>query len=148
MTQTDSNFMAAQPTRDTGLLANRRPRPIRTGHECERGFGEDVIFVLMDDGTTSTPKRDAALRALNDCHRFPCPFMFKVIGENTPDFVARVVQAAVMVLGPNVYPEVRTRESAKGKHQSVTMVVDVETAEGVLDVYAALQGLAGVRFLL
>ncbi len=92
--------------------------------------------------------RESSLRALNDTHVFPGPYMFKVIGENSPDFVARVVQAAVVVLGPTSYPNVTTRESAKGRHQSVTMVVDVATAEAVLEVYAALQGLSGVRFLL
>jgi uncharacterized protein len=92
--------------------------------------------------------REASLRALNDVHQFPGPFTFKVIGENTAEFVARVVQAAVVVLGPNVYPNVRIRESAKGNHQAVTLVVDVASAEGVLDVYKALQGVSGVRFLL
>jgi uncharacterized protein len=93
-------------------------------------------------------QREASLRALNDCHQFPCPFTFKVIGENSADFVARVMQAAVVVLGPTTYPNIRTRESAKGKHQAVTMVVEVGSAERVLDVYAALQGVSGVRFLL
>jgi uncharacterized protein len=93
-------------------------------------------------------ERDASLRALNDVHQFPGPFTFKVIGENSADFVARVVQAAVVVLGPTAYPNVRTRESAKGNHQAVTMVVEVGSAEGVLDVYAALSGVSGVRFLL
>jgi len=43
--------------------------------------------------------REASLRALNDCHNFPGPYTFKVIGENTAAFLARVVQAAVIVLG-------------------------------------------------
>ena len=77
--------------------------------------------------------RDASLRALNDIHSFPGPFTFKIIGENSADFVARVVQAAVVVLGPKALPNVRIRESAKGNHQAVTMVVDVPSADGVLD---------------
>jgi putative lipoic acid-binding regulatory protein len=92
--------------------------------------------------------RDATLRALNDLHSFPGPFTFKVIGENSADFVARVVQAAVMVLGPTAYPDVKTRESAHGRHQSVTFDVRVESAESVLEVYAALSALPGVRYLL
>ncbi len=92
--------------------------------------------------------REASLQALNDCHDFPGPFTFRVIGANTPEFVAQVVQAAVVVLGPRAYPKVSTRESAKGKHQAVTMVVEVGKAEHVLDVYAALKRLTGVRLLL
>jgi uncharacterized protein len=92
--------------------------------------------------------REASLQALNDCHRFPGPFTFRVIGENSPEFVARVVQAAVLVLGPKTLPQVNTRESAKGNHQAVSLVVEVERAESVLDVYAALRSLVGVRLLL
>ncbi len=92
--------------------------------------------------------RESTLQALNELHRFPGEFMFKVIGENTPEFIAAVVQAAVTVLGPQVAPAVTTRESAHGRHQAITMVVHVPSAEGVLDVYAALKGLAGVKLLL
>ena len=56
--------------------------------------------------------REATLRALNDVHAFPGPFTFKIIGENTPEFVARVVQAVVVVLGPtSSFPEVTTRDT-------------------------------------
>ena len=92
--------------------------------------------------------RETSLQALNDVHQFPGEFMFKVIGENSPDFIARVVQAAVTVLGPRVTPSVTTRESAHGRHQAITMVVQVPSAEGVLDVYAALRVLEGVKLLL
>jgi len=92
--------------------------------------------------------RETSLQALNDCHTFPGPFTFRVIGENSASFVARVVQAVVFVLGPRVYPQVNTRQSAKGNHQSVMMVVHLASAEKVLEVYAALKEVAGVRMLL
>ncbi len=93
-------------------------------------------------------ERDSTLQALNELHQFPGDFMFKVIGENTPEFIAAVVQAAVTVLGPGVAPAVTTRESAHGRHQAVTMVAQVSRAEDVLEVYAALKGLPGVKLLL
>jgi uncharacterized protein len=92
--------------------------------------------------------RAAALEALNRIHTFPGGFMFKIIGENSPEFLARVVQAAVTVVGPRATPSVTTRESAHGRHQAVTMVVEVASADLVLDIYAALQGIQGVRMLL
>lgn len=92
--------------------------------------------------------RASRLQALNDCHTFPGPFMFKVIGENSPEFVLRVRDTCTVILGENASPNITTRESSKGRHQAVTLVVQVETADHVLDVYQALQTLSGVRFLL
>jgi putative lipoic acid-binding regulatory protein len=95
-----------------------------------------------------TQDREASLNALNEAHVFPGPFMFKVIGENSPVFVAQVVQAAVGVLGPQERPEVTIRESSGGRHQAVTMVVTVPDAERVLEIWAILGGLPGVKMVL
>lgn len=101
---------------------------------------------MPDD--TSVYDRASRLQALNDCHTFPGPFVFKVIGENSPEFVLRVRETCTVVLGASAAPSITTRESAQGKHQAVTLVVQVETADLVLEVYQALQSLSGVRFLL
>jgi uncharacterized protein len=92
--------------------------------------------------------RQASLEVLRQVHEFPGPYVFKVIGENTPDFVARVVQVAVVVLGPTTVPAVSIRHSSGGKHQSVTLTVLVNDAERVLDIYQFLGLVSGVRFLL
>lgn len=92
--------------------------------------------------------RQSSLEVLRQVHEFPGPFVFKVIGENTPDFLARVVQAVVVVAGPTTLPAVRTRQSSGGKHQSVTLTVRVKSAEGVLDIYEFLGCIDGVRLLL
>lgn len=92
--------------------------------------------------------RPASLKMLREVHTFPGPYVVKAIGENTPEFVARVMQAVVVVLGRTSVPEVRTRHSAKGTHQSVNLTVQVADAEQVLQIYEALKGLAGLRFLL
>ena len=92
--------------------------------------------------------RESTLEALNQVHQFPGPFTFKVIGTNSPEFVAQVAQAVVVVLGPKSLPEVTLRHSTGGKHQSITLVVRVQQAEDVLKVYECLGALGGVRFLL
>ena len=92
--------------------------------------------------------RQSSLDALKQVHHFPGPYIFKVIGENSPEFLANVVQVTVWVLGPRTQPAVSVRHSSGGKHQSITLKVRVPTAEGVLDVYEGLGTLAGVRFLL
>ena len=92
--------------------------------------------------------RETLLKRLNDVHAFPGEYVFKVIGTNSPEFVTRSVQATVNVLGSSANPDVSTRSSSGGKHLSVTLTVDVDQAEDVLDVYALLQEMEGVRFML
>jgi putative lipoic acid-binding regulatory protein len=92
--------------------------------------------------------RANALERLKQAHSFPGPYRLKAIGENSAAFVARVMQAVILVLGPKSLPHVETRQSAQGKHQSVNLTVQVAEAEQVLKLYDALRGVVGVRFLL
>jgi uncharacterized protein len=80
-------------------------------------------------------------------HNFPGTYIFKVIGDNSQDFVSRVVQAAINVMGKEPCLEVSTRSSSAGRHVSVTLSADVEDAEMVLDIYEMLRVVQGVRFL-
>lgn len=88
------------------------------------------------------------LERLEDVHSFPGEYTFKVIGDNAPDFIASVVQVAVHVLGANAEPDVDTRESSKGNHISVTLTVEVEEADVILDIYDAFQEMDDIRFIL
>lgn len=92
--------------------------------------------------------RNALLDKLNAVHEFPGAYVFKVIGTNSPEFISRVVQAAVIVLGDRADFSVATRESSGGKHQSVTLTVKVPSADDVLAIYDQLRVLDGVKFLL
>lgn len=92
--------------------------------------------------------RDEILERLNDVHSFPGNYIFKIIGENTPAFVTRTVQACLNVLGPHANPSISTRESSGKRHVSVTVDAVVDDAEMVLRVYDMLGKLEGVRFIL
>ncbi|WP_230470529.1 YbeD family protein [Lujinxingia vulgaris] len=85
---------------------------------------------------------------LNAMHTFPGPFLFKVIGENEPTFVSRVVQAAINAIGGEADVDVETRESGKGKHIAVTLSAQVQGPQEVLDVYELLRAVRGVRFMM
>ncbi len=87
------------------------------------------------------------LDKLDDIHEFPCDFFFKVIGDNSPEFVAQCVQGTVNVLGP-VSIDVKTRESSKGNHVSITLSAQLDSSELVLEVFKILQGIEGVKFVL
>ncbi|MFU8804891.1 MAG: YbeD family protein [Bradymonadaceae bacterium] len=92
--------------------------------------------------------RNALKEKLNAVHVFPCTYVYKVIGENSAEFIARVVQAAVHVVGDAGDLSVATRESSGGKHLAVTLTVGVVDAETVLDIYEMLRIVDGVRFML
>lgn len=88
------------------------------------------------------------LERLEDVHSFPGEYTFKVIGSNSAEFVSSVVQAAINVLGKGADPDVDTRESSKGNHISITLTVNVEEADIILDVYDAFQQMDEIRFIL
>ncbi len=92
--------------------------------------------------------RETSLQTLEETHSFPCPYQFKVIGDNSEEFVARVAQVGVNVGGSEAEPEISTRESSSGNYVSVTMQLEVEQAEMILDVYDGVRELEGVRFVL
>lgn len=92
--------------------------------------------------------RDEILDRLNEVHSFPGEYIFKVIGENSAQFVSNIVQACINALGPAASPDVRTRESSGGRHVSVTLTVIVDDAEGVLRVYDMMGKLDGIKFIL
>lgn len=91
---------------------------------------------------------NALKEKLNSVHDFPCTYVFKVIGENSSDFMVRVVQAVVHVVGDPAELSMSTRESSGGKHMSVTLSVAVVDADTVLSIYDMLRKVEGVRFML
>lgn len=89
-----------------------------------------------------------ALELLESTHRFPCPYMFKVIGRSDNGFVARVVAAVRDELDDLIDPPYRVRETAGGRHVSVTLEPTVQTGQQVLAVYRRMQKMTGLVMLL
>ena len=92
-------------------------------------------------------QRDTMHERLTAVHSFPDTYIFKVIGVNTQDFVSRVVQAAVNAVGREKELGVDTRESSAGRHVSVTLALEADDADVVLDTYELLRTVQGVEFL-
>jgi putative lipoic acid-binding regulatory protein len=89
-----------------------------------------------------------AIALLEANHTFPGPYIFKAIGLVENGFVARVVAAVRDELGRTVDPPFRVRETAGGRHVSVTLEPIVETAQQVLMVYKRIRHTAGLKVLL
>jgi putative lipoic acid-binding regulatory protein len=88
-----------------------------------------------------------AIELLESTHQFPGSYMFKAIGRNENGFVARTVAAVRDELAAPVDPPFSVREAVGGRHVSVTVNADVETAIQVLAVYRRLQALVGLVLL-
>jgi putative lipoic acid-binding regulatory protein len=89
-----------------------------------------------------------SIELLENTHRFPGPYMFKVIGRVENGFVARVVAAVREELADDVDPPFSVRETAGGRHVSVTLEPQVQTARQVLAVYRRVRKTAGLVMLL
>ncbi len=89
-----------------------------------------------------------AIALLEANHTFPGPYIFKAIGLVENGFVARVVAAVRDEMGAAVDPPFRVRETAGGRHVSVTLEPIVETAQQVLMIYRRIRGTAGLKVLL
>lgn len=88
-----------------------------------------------------------ALALLETTHAFPCAYLFKVIGNADESIVARIIAIFRQELTIEIDPPFRVRESAGGRHLSVTVEPTVQSAHQVLAIYRRLGELQGVVML-
>lgn len=88
-----------------------------------------------------------SLELLEATHRFPGPFMFKVVGRSADQFTARVLAAVRSQLGDDNEPAFSIRKTANGVHTCVTVEPEVPSAAAVVEIYAHLRGVDGVMML-
>jgi putative lipoic acid-binding regulatory protein len=89
-----------------------------------------------------------SIELLEATHQFPGSYTFKVIGRVENGFVARVVAAVRDELAHEVDPPFRVRETAGGRHVSVTVEPHVQSVHEVLAVYRRMRSVAGLVMLL
>ena len=88
-----------------------------------------------------------AIELLESTHHFPGPYMFKVIGRAESGFVALVVAAVREELAEGVDPPFQVRSARGGRHLSITLEPNVQTAQQVIAIYQRIQKIAGLVFL-
>jgi putative lipoic acid-binding regulatory protein len=89
----------------------------------------------------------SAIELLEANHSFPGPYLFKVIGRQERGFVARVVAAVREEMAEPVDPPYKVRETAGGRHVSITLEPVMQTAEQVLAVYRRIRSVTGIVVL-
>lgn len=88
------------------------------------------------------------IELLNEVHQFPCQFTIKAIGKTENDFPARILETTRKTLGIDFDPPYSTRETAHGRHVSVTIEPTLQSAEETLELYRQLQETDGLVMLL
>lgn len=130
----NAEFGSDKPSSRSLLVRPRVEVDPTTGSTC---YGRCMQGI--SDTTSFKEKLDAM-------HTFPGPFMFKVIGENTEAFQENAVKA-VKAVAPDADPSVTRRESKGARHQSLTLVVHVESSQAVIDIYDRFSQLDGIKFM-
>ncbi len=90
--------------------------------------------------------RQETLELLRSQHDFPGPFDYRVVLD--PDARGRVLLAAREALAQGSIDVVGSKTSRRGTYISLHLRAQVSSAEDVLRVYAALQGIDGVHSLM
>jgi len=87
--------------------------------------------------------------SLSDLLDFPCDYEFKAFGPNdgAGEFF-RQVQAAVSSVVPVAGDMMKSRTSAKGSYQCVSVVVRLHNESQIKSVYAALRRIEELKYLL
>ncbi len=93
-------------------------------------------------------EKQTSRELLESMHDFPCSFMIKVIGKTENDFHRRVVSAVREALKWDFDPPSQARETAGGRHVSVTFDLVMQSADEVMMTYEELQKTEGVIVLL
>lgn len=93
-------------------------------------------------------KRFPSLELLESTHQFPAPYVFKVIGKSDEGFLGRVLASAREAAELDTDPTFTLRQTSEGKHVSVTLSVEVDSAGRVLAIYERLSELNGLILLM
>lgn len=89
-----------------------------------------------------------SIEALESVHTFPGTYHIKVIGDASDDLVGRVVAVVHAELPAHSDLEYNVRESSGGRHVALTLLISVQTAEQVREIYARVSEVAGVSMVL
>ncbi|MGQ0286475.1 DUF493 family protein YbeD [Pasteurellaceae bacterium 22721_9_1] len=85
-------------------------------------------------------------KQLKDLLEFPCPFTFKVVGQNREHLVDDVVVVVQKYAKGDYNP--RENVSSKGTYNSISIDIVAENIEQVETLYAELAKINGVRMVL
>lgn len=82
-----------------------------------------------------------------DLLEFPVDYEFKAFGPNEEGFNQALLEA-IAAIAPVSEHSLRQRPSSSGNYRCVTLLVRVQNREQLQQVYARIQSVKGLRYLL
>lgn len=111
----------------------------------ENGHVEKIDLSIAKESELETPAQQPTPKELLDAiHEFPCEFLIKVIGSTKDNFIGRVIEALVSIELKETDINYTSRETAGGRHTSVSITVIAQSSQHVMDIYAAIRQVDGV----
>lgn len=90
----------------------------------------------------------AERRSPDELLSFPCSYEFKAFGAAADPLFAETVHQAVSRVVPVGRDALRSRLSANGSYQCITVLVRLENSAQLTEIYAMLRAVDGLRYLL
>ena len=106
----------------------------------QNGHSSEIDLTIAPATPDQPPSEPSGKDLLDMVHSFPCEFLIKVIGTMENDFVNPVLTAEVSETDINY----TSRETATGRHASVSITVIVQSSDHVMSIYAAIRTVEGV----
>ena len=78
---------------------------------------------------------------------FPCHYTFKAVGESGLRF-STDISAAVGLYAVVHQDAINIRASGKGNYQSVSIIVRLDCYQQLIDIYAEMKSVSGLKMLL
>ena len=86
-----------------------------------------------------------AIARLNETHQFPTDFLFKVIGSVEGSFEQEVRQICELHGGAAQWS---ARDSKGGRHRALSIMLNVKSAEEVIELWGKFRACNGTHMLL
>jgi putative lipoic acid-binding regulatory protein len=111
----------------------------------ENGHSSEVDLTIVPAAPSDHhPAQPTPQELLDAVHSFPCDFHIKVIGASDNDFIGRVVAAVINAEVAETDIKYTSRETAGGRHTSVSIDVIAQSSAHVMAIYAAIRTVDGV----
>lgn len=111
----------------------------------QNGHSSEVdLTIVPAPPSDPAPAQPTPRELLDAVHSFPCEFLIKVIGATENDFIGRVVAAVISAEVAETDVNYTSRETAGGRHTSVSITVIAQSSDHVMAIYAAIRTVDGV----
>lgn len=120
----------------------------QNGHSQNGHSSEIDMTIVPAPPSDPSPAQPTSQELLDMVHSFPCEFLIKVIGAAENDFVGRVIAAVITAEVAETDVNYTSRETAGGRHTSVSITIIAQSSDHVLSIYSAIRTVDGVVMLM